>query len=81
MPAPRSAKRVYKPGEIASVTGIYDVVHVGHREPHKATLIRGEEFPVCRTCKTAVSFTIVQQASHVTHDWDFAGPKLRMIKE
>jgi hypothetical protein len=77
--APRRAKRVYKPGEHAPVTGIYLVNHGHHRPPHRVIVLRGELLPPCRTCKAEVLFTIEQQASHVTHDFDFAGPGSLML--
>ena len=63
-------KRQYCPGESAPTTGIYDVVHEGHRRPHVAILLAGEIFPACRTCKDAVRFTLARQANHVAGDAD-----------
>ncbi len=72
--APRRARRMYKPGETAPVSGIYTVLHQTHRENHEVVILRGEELPFCRSCQVEVRFQVKQQASHVTHDWDFAGP-------
>ncbi len=74
MQAPRRARRLYKPGEAAPVSGIYTVQHHAHRENHEVVILRGEELPACRSCKAEVRFYVKHQASHVTHDWDFAGP-------
>lgn len=66
---------IYPPGELAPVSGVYRVTHLtGHRKPHLAVIIRGEELPSCRTCHSQVRFEMVQMASHVTHDWDFTAP-------
>jgi PilZ domain len=66
--------RRYHPGELAPVSGIYRITHyAGHRDPHEAILIRGEEFPICRACHRNVSFEMTRNLSHATHDWDFAG--------
>jgi hypothetical protein len=77
----RKARHAYRPGEIAPVSGIYTVQHHEHRPEHSAVLIRGEEFPACRTCKGEVRFAVSQQSSHITHDWDFAGPRLMVVKK
>lgn len=66
---------IHEAGALAPVSGIYRVTHLnGHRKPHLAVIIRGEELPPCRTCKTHVRFEVMQMASHVTHDWDFTAP-------
>jgi hypothetical protein len=66
---------------MAPVTGIYRVIHQEHRANHDAVVIRGEEFPPCRTCRAAVRFTVHSQASYITHDMDFAGPSLQIVKK
>jgi len=70
----RNPRPALRPGEMAPVTGIYRVVHQEHRPDHDAVVIRGENFPACRTCKGAVRFIVQTQASHLMHDFDFAGP-------
>ena len=68
-------QQIHLPGELAPVSGIYRVTHLTrHREPHLAVIIRGEELPACRSCKTNVRFEVMHMASHVTHDWDFTAP-------
>jgi hypothetical protein len=71
----------YRPGQMAPATAIYLVVHKEHRPDHEAIIILGEEFPTCRTCKGAARFSVERQASHITHDFDFAGPKLQIVKK
>ena len=68
-------KKRFRPGDLAPVTGIYLVRHSPqHRPPHEAVIVRGEQLPACRTCKTRISYEVLRMASHITHDWDFSGP-------
>jgi hypothetical protein len=80
MPTPAREHEVFVPGDKAPVSGIYLAVHDGHRAEHKITAIRGEEFPACRKCKSLVTFTLVNEADYVSHDWDFAGPGISLVK-
>ena len=71
-----SLGRIFRPGDLAPISGVYLVNHGGaHREPHEAIVLRGETLPLCRTCRTSVVFQVVRATSHMNHDWDFAGPK------
>lgn len=80
MVKPAKEHVTFSPGDKAPVSGIYRATHHGHRAEHNITAIRGEEFPACRKCKTLVSFTLVSDADYVSHDWDFAGPGLSLVK-
>jgi len=41
-------------------TGIYRIDHDSHRLMHEATLLSGERFPRCRTCKNQVKFQLLR---------------------
>jgi hypothetical protein len=57
--------------------GIYNVLHLGHRSPHKAILQEGESFPECRRCRNAVVFEFLEpvpesdEVEHIGYDPDF----------
>ncbi len=70
MGTPRRKKQIFRTGEVAPVTGIYRVVHAGHRLPHHGILLRGEKFPPCRTCLDAVTFMLLRAAGHMASDSD-----------
>jgi hypothetical protein len=46
-------------------TGIYRVHHHDHRLPHEVTLLRGEFFPRCSQCGTAVEFELLKAAPEI----------------
>ena len=62
-------KKKYRPGEIVPDSGVYRVIHDSHRLMHEATLLKGEKFPLCRTCKFDVRFDLrraVQDPTKIT---------------
>ena len=65
------AEDVYKPGDTAPRSGIYQVVHQRHRTPHEVTVLAGHAFPACRSCGEQVRFRLVNAAVPVTEDTDF----------
>lgn len=38
--------------------GVYRVIHESHRLMHEASLIKGDRFPICKQCKSAVRFQL-----------------------
>ncbi len=75
---PRRDAHACKPGQLVPISGMYTVVHVAHRADHEVLAIRGEEFPACRVCNARVTFYPTQPVTHMTHDFDLAGPCLQM---
>jgi hypothetical protein len=63
------------------ISGLYTVIHQGHREQHEVLAVRGDEFPGCRVCKEAVRFYVSQVVPYITHDFDLAGPRLAASKK
>jgi hypothetical protein len=58
-------------------SGVYSVIHYGHRAPHGVILQQGELFPDCHRCGTAVVFEFVgplrecSENEHIGYDLDF----------
>jgi RNA polymerase-binding transcription factor DksA len=46
-------------------TGIYRVHHDNHRLPHEVTLLKGESFPRCSQCGSAVEFELLKAAPEI----------------
>ena len=63
----------FRPGEKVPSSGVYRVLHKGHRTEHEATLREGEEFPTCTVCERDVRFRLVQSANLIDRDRDFVG--------
>ena len=50
----------FSPGAVVPRSGIYRVIHLGHRPPHENSFVRGERFPACQICGDTVRFELVQ---------------------
>lgn len=72
--------RSYAAGDTVPESGIYHAVHRAHRAPHAVVVLKGEIFPSCRGCGSSVRFELAESVPHATHDWDFAGPNLFLVK-
>jgi hypothetical protein len=65
------AEQVYNAGDEVPETGVYTVRHYLHRENHSATIFKGERFPSCIHCGTAVRFVLARRATRILEDADF----------
>lgn len=65
------AEQVFQPGEVVPESGVYTVLHDGHRERHPATIFHGGHFPQCARCGKAVRFVLSRPAALISEDVDF----------
>ncbi len=63
--------QIFKPGDTAPETGIYEVRHYQHRFTHEATVLAREVFPLCRLCGHRASFRLIRSADRLKLDIDF----------
>src|SRR5215470_13637511 len=61
----------FSTGQTVPHSGIYRVIHAGHRLPHEVTLVAGEVFPRCSKCQDAVQFESVRRATLAQTDRSF----------
>lgn len=54
------------------MSGVYRVVHDGHRPEHEATLLEDEVFPSCTSCGSEVRFTLAHKGANIRDDKDFS---------
>ena len=71
----------FKPGEQVLITGIYTATHHQHRRSHEVFAVQGERFPICKKCGTRVHFELVQSATHIERDRDFAKTEAAIQKK
>ena len=69
------SEKEYRPGDPVPQTGVYRVVHDGHRTEHEATLLNGGQFPHCTRCGDKVRFFLVRAAAPIQGDRDFEAGK------
>jgi hypothetical protein len=82
MPGPLGRDvRAFRPGQMVPISGLYTVAHERHRTEHQVLAVRGDEFPACRVCKSAVRFFVAEIVHYITHDFDLAGPRLPARKK
>lgn len=52
----------FRTGQKVPESGIYRVIHSGHRLPHEVTLLKDQQFPRCSKCSDSVEFQVVALA-------------------
>ena len=65
------AEQHFQPGETVPKSGVYTVLHYQHRLQHPATIFKGDRFPQCTRCGTAVRFVLARSAALISEDIDF----------
>jgi hypothetical protein len=71
MQSASKAEQLFRPGEDVPESGVYTVVHEGHRQRHSATIFKGERFPLCARCGKQVRFVLLRRSSLIADDIDF----------
>ena len=72
-------------GSRVSRTGVYRITHRAHRQPHEATLRKGETFPRCSVCGDAAMFDSIEalgkiQPEHISYDPNFVRAVIKKPK-
>jgi hypothetical protein len=62
---------LFATGDDILESGLYLIYHRQHRVPHEVTLLKGEKFPRCEKCDTAVRFKLLQAAPEISADGHF----------
>ena len=62
--ASRSMSNSFRPGEKAPCTGLFKAIHSNHAAPHEVTMLFGETFPSCITCRDSVRFELTLLSVH-----------------
>jgi hypothetical protein len=62
---------LYKPGDAAPDSGLYEAIHHSHRAPHTISVTAGAHFPDCNICDGDVRFRFVRAAAPIEFDEDF----------
>ena len=67
--------REYSPCQTARISGMYRVHHgKNHRKDHDVLVLCNDQFSGCRQCMGDVRYTLVQEVTYITHDFDLTGP-------
>jgi hypothetical protein len=72
---------VFAPGQVAPMTGLYEVHHERHRIPHLVTISEGRRLPECAHCGRRVRFVLEAAADVLELDYDFVPRSLELIPD
>jgi len=50
------------PGDICAQSGLYEVIHLSHRTPHKVVVSAHDVFPPCKHCGANVRFRLLMHS-------------------
>ena len=66
-------KRVnYESGDMATISGIYQVEHSKDCLPDQVIVLEGKRFPKCQRCGGNVTYRLKTAAPHIRSDKDFS---------
>lgn len=51
------------PGDICAQSGLYEVIHLDHRAPHRVIVSANDIFPPCKYCGANVRFRLLIQST------------------
>jgi hypothetical protein len=63
--------RFFRVSEEIPESGVYRVVHAGHRVNHEVLLLAGEKFPRCSRCDRNVHFELLRAVPQIEKDENF----------
>lgn len=52
-----------QPGDLCPHSGLYEVIHEGHRSPHTVVVTAGDVLPPCHQCGEAARFRLVTKSA------------------
>jgi hypothetical protein len=70
----------FAPGERARANGVYRVLHDSHRDTHSVTIMKGDEFPVCKKCGDRVRYQLWLESEYFTKGWEENVSRLGVIE-
>ena len=66
--AGKAPSQFFRVGDEIPKSGVYRVLHAGHRVSHEALLLAGEKFPRCSQCQSDVHFELLRAVPQIAND-------------